>query len=177
MIFREVAADTDGEALRLDVFAEPDRPIFARHMHPLQQEHVEVLSGGLVGEVGDQAKTLGPGDVSVIPATVMHHWRSQPGAQTHLLVEFQPALCTEVVFETLIGLAGEGKVRRNGMPRLPQAAVFIQEYGDELYFPIPGPIKAVLANVVAPAARKLGYAPWYPKYSGADPVPAAHPGR
>jgi hypothetical protein len=86
-------------------------------------------------------------------------------------VEFRPALRTEVVFETLMGLAAEGKVRRNGMPRALQASVFIQEYGEELYFPIPGPIKIVLAKVVAPVARRFGYAPSYEKYSGGDPLP------
>jgi quercetin dioxygenase-like cupin family protein len=173
MVFEQVSADTDGEAFSLEVFVEPGQPILGKHMHPRQQERVEVLSGGLEGEVGGDAKVLGPGEASVVPPTVMHHWKSRPGAPTHLRVEFRPALRTEVVFETLIGLAAEGKVRRNGMPRLLQASVFIQEYGDELYFPIPGPIKAVLAKAVAPAARRLGYAPSYEKYSGGDPVPAA----
>ena len=172
MLFRAVSADTDGEAFRLDVFVEPDQPIFGKHMHPRQQERIEVLAGGLRGEVGGEQKVLATGEVSAIPPTVMHHWSSEPGEPTHLSVEFTPALRTEVVFETLIGLASEGKVRGSGMPRLLQASVFIQEYGDELYFPIPGPIKMVLARIVAPVARRFGYRPSYPKYSQGDPLPA-----
>jgi len=169
--FVDVATDTGGELLRLEVFVDPDQPVFGKHMHPRQEERVEVLSGGLRGQVGGEGKVLNAGDAFAVSATVMHHWLSQPGEPTHLRVEFRPALRTEVVFETLIGVASEGKVRRNGMPRLLQAAVFIQEYGEELYFPIPGPIKAVLAKVVAPVARRYGYAPFYERFSGGDPLP------
>jgi quercetin dioxygenase-like cupin family protein len=172
MVFRETAAETGGETFRLDVFVDPDTPILGKHMHPRQEERIEVVAGGLSGEVGGEPKRLGVGDRSAIPPTVMHHWRSEPGEQTHLRVEFRPALRTELVFETLIGLAAEGKVRANGMPRLLQASVFIQEYGEELYFPIPGPIKKVLATAVAPVARRLGHRPWYEEYTGDDPRPA-----
>jgi quercetin dioxygenase-like cupin family protein len=165
MVFRETAAETGGETLRLDVFVDPDTPILGKHMHPRQVERIEVVAGGLRGTVGGEEKRLRQGDASEIPPTVMHHWSSEPGEVAQLRVEFRPALRTEVVFETLLGLASEGKVRRNGMPRLLQASVFIQEYGDELYFPIPGPIKKVLAAVVAPVARRFGYRPSYPQYS------------
>lgn len=167
MVYRATSADTGGEALRLDAFVTPDTPILGEHTHPRQQERIEVVSGRLVGQVGGAPKTLEPGDVSVIPAGVKHHWGSAPGEATHLTVEFRPALRTEIVFETLLGLAADGKVRPSGMPRFLQAAVFIEEYGDELYFPIPGPIKKVMAVVVAPVARRRGIRASYPKYSDA----------
>lgn len=173
MIFRETASDTNGEALRLDVFVDPDRAILGKHMHPLQEERIEVVAGGLRGEVGGEPKALAPGDISAIPPGTMHHWASEPGPETHLRLQFQPALRTEVVFETLLGLASDGKVRRNGMPRFLQASVFIAEYGEELYFPIPGPIKKAMAVGVAPVARRLGHRPSYPQYSGGDRAAAS----
>jgi quercetin dioxygenase-like cupin family protein len=176
MRFNETSADTGGEALRLEVFVAPGQPILGEHMHPLQQERIEVVAGGLRGTVGGEPKELRPGDVSVVPPTVMHHWASEPGEETHLKLEFRPALRTERVFETLLGLAEDGKVRGNGMPRLLQASVFIDEYGEELYFPIPGPIKKLMAVALAPVARRLGHRPWYPKYSGDDPLPSRSSG-
>ncbi len=165
MVFRETAADTNGEFLRLDIFISPDRAVFSKHMHPHQQETIEVVAGGLDGEVGDSAKSLRPGDVSIIPPEVMHHWHSLPGDETHLRVEFRPAMQIEVVFETILGLAADGKLKVNGMPPLMQSAVFIAEYGDMLYFPIPAPIKKVMAVALAPIARRMGYRASYPKYT------------
>lgn len=165
MVFRETAADTNGEALSLDIFVTPDTKVFSKHMHPQQQETIEVVGGGLDGEVGGEERELRSGDVSVIPPRVMHHWKSVPGDETHLRVEFRPALQIEVVFETMLGLAADGKVKANGMPPTMQAAVFIAEYGDMLYFPIPAPIRKFMAVAIAPIARRRGYRASYPEYS------------
>jgi hypothetical protein len=47
------------------------------------------------------------------------------------LVEYRPALRTEVLFETLFGLGRDGKTDQEGSPRLLQGTLMLEEYEDE----------------------------------------------
>jgi len=49
------------------------------------------------------------------------------------VVEYRPALRTEVLFETLFGLGRDGKTDEEGSPRLLQGAVMLKEYKDDAY--------------------------------------------
>jgi hypothetical protein len=47
---------------------------------------------------------------------------TEGGEEVRVRVEFRPALRTEVVLETLAGLAREGRTTRAGLPRNPLRA-------------------------------------------------------
>jgi hypothetical protein len=81
--------------------------------------------------------------------------------------EERPALNTETFFETMCGLARDGKLGENGAPPLLQTAIISSAY--EIYLPRP-PValqKALFAFLV-PVGKLVGYRASYPEYSGAD---------
>ena len=76
-----------------------------------------------------------------------------------------PALGTEYLLETGMGLASKGLVNRSGFPGMLQAALtagkFIQEYR---LSSIPFPIQVVLFAILAPFGRLTGKKPVYPEF-------------
>jgi quercetin dioxygenase-like cupin family protein len=170
VIWRRVAAETQGELLQGDLFARPGGRPAAAHVHPNQEERFEVLAGTLTLRVDGEEGLLSPGDVAVIPAGKSHVWWNAGEDEVHVLGEFRPALRTEVFFETFFGLATDGKTNGKGLPNPVHLAVLMREYGDELHLASPPLMaqKAVFAPLAA-VGRLFGYRGWYPRYSG-DPL-------
>ena len=70
VVFRETGQDTGGKLLRLDFFVAPGGFLGNEHLHPKQEERIEVLSGALRCRLGGRERTLGYGDaVAVHPGT------------------------------------------------------------------------------------------------------------
>ena len=82
----------------------------------------------------------------------------------HVLVDFRPALRTEVAFETLAGLARDGKTTKTGIPRNPlRAALILRHFEDEIWFVRPPlAVQRVILGALAATARLLGYRAEYP---------------
>ena len=59
----------------------------------------------------------GAGEVIVAAAGSAHAaWNASSDDEVHVLVDFRPALRTEIAFETLAGLARDGKTNKAGPP-------------------------------------------------------------
>ncbi len=165
-VFRTTARDTNGELLRLDLFVSPrgGNPL---HVHPLQEEYFKAVSGTFGVRVGDEHQSLEGGEEAVVPPGTPHRWWNDTDEEAHVLVELRPALNTEIFFETVYGLARDGKTDENGVPNLLQQAVTLNGVNKgEIYLAWP-PIrvqKAFLATL-APVGRLFGYKDHYPKYS------------
>jgi quercetin dioxygenase-like cupin family protein len=169
IIWRKTARDTDGDLLRADLFVSPrgGNPL---HVHPRQEEHFKAVSGTLGVQVGDEQRWLRDGEEAVVaPGTPHRWWNDSDDEEAHVTVELRPALNSEVFFETLYGLAQDGKTGENGVPNVLQQAVTLHGINSgEIYLASP-PVavqKAVLA-VLAPMGRLLGYRDYYRRYSGA----------
>lgn len=79
-------------------------------------------------------------------------------------MDFRPALRTETAFETLAGLARDGKTNGAGAPENPLLlALVLREHEDEIYFTRP-PLFAqrIVFGAMAAVARLLGYRAEYP---------------
>jgi quercetin dioxygenase-like cupin family protein len=158
IVFRKTAADTAGELLQIDVFFRPGGFVAAPHVHPRQEERFEVRSGRPWFRVAGVEGRASPGDVIVVPSGTPHTWRNDTDEETHVLVEFRPALRTELFFETLIGLARAGKLNRRGWPNPLRAAVLAQEYRDEVVGAWPPLlVQRLVCALLAPVGRLLGY--------------------
>ncbi len=74
---------------------------------------------------------------------------------------------TETFFETLYGLARDGKTDENGVPNILQQAVTLNGINrGEIYLASPPvAVQKVLLATLAPVGRMLGYKDHYPKYS------------
>ena len=163
-MFRQTAADSDGELLQVDWIATPGWTTGPDHVHPLQAERFEVISGELGLRVDGEEHTLGPGEVIEAAAGAPHAAWNAGTDDVHVLVDFRPALRTEIAFKALAGLARDGKTTASGAPKNPlQAAVVLREFRDEIYFVRPPLIlqRLILAPLAA-LGRRLGYQAEYP---------------
>ena len=84
--------------------------------------------------------------------------------EVHSLVDFRPALRTETIFETVAGLAQDGKTNKAGVPKNPlRVALIVHDYEDEVYFAQPPLfVQRVIFGMLAEVGRLLGYRAEYP---------------
>src|SRR5215210_7181539 len=123
----ESARNTDDGSLRFD-YSAPPRANVSEHVHRSQEERTEVVSGSLGMRVGGQELLLTPGQKAVGPPGVPHAWwNPSKEEEVCFLSGIRPGLEVETFFETLLGLAREGKTV-GVIPRNPlQLAVLANE--------------------------------------------------
>lgn len=170
IIWTRVARETNGELLQGELFAVPGGHPAAAHVHPHQEERFEVLTGTLQLILDGRRTTLEAGDVAVIPPGRSHTWSNVGDVEARVLGEFRPALRTEMFFETLFGLAKDGKVTSKGLPNLLRLAVIMREYDEEMLLARPpAAVQKALFAPLAALGQRLGYRGWYPDYTS-DPL-------
>jgi quercetin dioxygenase-like cupin family protein len=163
-VFRKTAEETSGELLQVDWIGEPSWTTGPDHVHPQQEERFEVLCGRLGLRADGIERVHGVGDVIVVSAGSPHPAWNAGDDEVHVLVDFRPALRTERAFETLAGLARDGKTNRAGVPKNPlRVALILREYEDEIFFVRPPLlVQKVIFGALAGVARLLGYRAEYP---------------
>jgi quercetin dioxygenase-like cupin family protein len=163
-VFRKIAEETSGELLQVDWIGESSWTTGPHHVHPQQEERFEVLSGRLGLRAEGIERVHGAGDVIVVSAGSPHAAWNAGDDEVHVLVDFRPALRTETAFETLAGLARDGKTTRAGVPKnLLQLALILRHFEGEIYFVQPPlAVQRVILGVLAKVARLLGYRAEYP---------------
>ena len=170
LVFRETARDTGGALLRGE-FVVPPRFSVPLHVHPLQEEDFEVLSGTFVIQIEDEHRSLVEGEEATVPPGTPHRFYNEDDQEEgRLLFELRPALNTEILFETLYGLATDGNTDRNGLPKPLQMAVILNGlHKGEIYLATPPiAVQKALFALLSPVGKLVGYRDHYPKYSGAD---------
>jgi quercetin dioxygenase-like cupin family protein len=170
IVFLKTARDTSGELLQLDDVMKGGGRVPIEHVHPHMEERFEILSGTARLSMRGQERDVGAGETIVVPAGTPHVWWNAGEEEAHLILEFRPALRTETLFETVFGLAQDGKVNsKNGLPNPLQLAVIVREYENEIYLARPPLfVQRVLFGLLAPIGKLLGYKARYPAYSGAE---------
>jgi hypothetical protein len=112
-------------------------------------------------------RVLAAGEVIVNPPGTSHEVWSEEAGKARFNRQTRPALNTETFFETLWGLAIDGKTNEGGTPNLPQVAVIAREY--ENVFRLTRPpfaVQKLLFAILAPLGKMLGHRARYPEYSG-----------
>lgn len=164
--FHKVAGETAGELLRWEHALRPGARVPYDHVHWIQEERFEVLAGTATVRFGNETRKLEPGESVVIPAGTAHGLVNEGDVELRMLTELRPAMNTEVYFETVFGLARDGKVARNGVPNAIHAAVIVRGLGERGGFPgVPMAVQQVALAVLAAIGRLLGYKSRYEKYS------------
>jgi quercetin dioxygenase-like cupin family protein len=164
-VFRKTARDTDGGLLQVDWIGDPGWTTGPDHVHPRQEERFEVLSGSLGLRVDGVERIHSAGEVIVAAAGSAHAaWNASSDDEVHVQVDFRPALRTESAFETLAGLARDGKTNRAGAPRNPLLlALVLHHFEEEIFFVRPPlAVQRVIFGSLARVARLLGYRAEYP---------------
>jgi quercetin dioxygenase-like cupin family protein len=150
--------ESSGRLLVLEVTFPPHSPEPPDHLHPIQSERFEVISGSLSLRRAGRLEIVGAGSEFDIPAGMRHAMWNHTHEEARLLWTTNPALRTLDFFRKLATLAAEGRTGPTGVPHLLQAAVLMNAYRDEIRVTRPpAPIQRVLFAILAPLGRVLGY--------------------
>jgi mannose-6-phosphate isomerase-like protein (cupin superfamily) len=162
LTFQETARDTAGEYVRFEAVIAPGGTLAAPHLHPVQTERFELLSGSLTMKVGGRKLEAKPGDVVVVEPGTPHNFWNRTDEPVRMVVELRPALRVESLLESMYGLAADGKTNRWGMPNPFRLAVIANEHFDVVRVPlVPACAQRAALAVGAPIGRLLGYGPVY----------------
>ncbi len=101
------------------------------HFHLSYTERFAVIQGELTVQVGDVRHVLSRGEELTVPIGSLHSWRNESPERTVAELELRPG---QPGFETslrvIYGLAADGKVLKNGLPRNPLHAALLLEWGE-----------------------------------------------
>jgi len=175
--FTDTAATSGGELLAFDFALRPGGSVPIPHVHPIQTERFEVVSGQMKFRVGGRTVMAGPGDVVEVAPGVRHSFANPGEEEARLHVEVRPALAMEDMFAEVIGMAQTGRMSKRGMPRnLLDLASLARRYDQEAHAPLMSVSvqRALLAPLVVAAklrgrraearARRLPLAMNVPQY-------------
>lgn len=168
LIFKTTSSDSGGQLLEMEGIFHTRSVRPPDHYHPHQEERFEVLKGAVWTRIDGKERVYQAGESFVVPPGTRHAMtNTSTEDEARILWRITPALKTEVFFETLFGLARDGKTNKHGVPNLLQAALLMQDYRDEIRLSNPPEfVQVPLFTLLAPMARLLGHRSRYAKYSG-----------
>ncbi|WP_420627341.1 cupin domain-containing protein [Candidatus Leptofilum sp.] len=156
--FLQTADQTNGKLLQIMYAVEvPEtKPAIPLHIHSQCAERFEVVDGQLGVVLDGERRLLGAGEEVYIPSGTPHtFWNAGDGA-LRFITDVRPPGQLQTYWETIFGLAEQGKVGRNGLPNLLQLAV-IAPLADSYPPNIPIPITQLIIKLVGGIGRLLGY--------------------
>ena len=162
IVFRQTSRETNGQAVVIETFVQPNGFVAAAHVHPSQEERFEVLGGEVGFRIGREKTVAGPGQRLVVPAGTPHKFWNAGDGVAHFVCEVRPALQFESLLESMFALAADGKTNRKGMPNPLRLAVIANAHFDTVRLPFP-PAFVQKAGLMAgaPLGRLLGYGATY----------------
>ena len=133
------AHDTNGKMAQMESRMQPAKrlPTLA-HIHPSQEERIEVISGKLTTLLNGKIKILSTGESIIIQPGELHNFWNQGNEVVHFRVEHRPALNIQDFMETIGGLVKDGMIRYdNSFSDKLQMAVVVNRFSETMILPIP----------------------------------------
>src|ERR1700694_6111103 len=114
IVWRKTAAETSGKLIEFDQFIKPGGNKTAEHIHFNFEEIYQIVSGPSPYSLNGVAGRALPGEKIVIPAGTKHvnPW-NDGNTESHVICQVIPDMGTETFYETLYGLARDGKLTAN----------------------------------------------------------------
>ena len=131
IVFLKTAAETGGQLLEYEVVGRPKGFPAQAHVHPLQAERHEVVSGALLVRMNGRDRVLGLGASIEIPAGRPHRHYAAGSGDAHVRVALLPALRTEELVARLADLARSGEITGRGYLKPLAAARLILDFPQE----------------------------------------------
>jgi quercetin dioxygenase-like cupin family protein len=160
--FTDTSASTGGELLAFELALRPGGAVPIPHVHPIQTERFEVVSGLMRFRVGLRTRLAGPGDVVEVAPGVMHGFANHGEEEARVRVEVRPALAMEDMFAEVVAMARAGRMTRRGLPRnLLVLADLARRYDQEAHAPLlsVGVQRVLLAPLVFAARHSAAALP------------------
>ena len=141
-------------------------PHIPLHIHLESEERFEVQKGKLGVIVGkDKSKnTLIVGEAIVIPPGTPHTFWNAGAEDLHFITDITPPGKFQTYWETVFGLACDGKENSQGLPNIWQLMVLAQ-IADSYPPDAPPAVLKIIIAICGGVGRLLGYRVAYPQYS------------
>jgi mannose-6-phosphate isomerase-like protein (cupin superfamily) len=161
--------DTAGRAFEFEfVYPSGTGNRVGAHLHTRQTESFEVVDGRVRYVLDGQENEAGAGDRVVVPPGVAHvnPWNVGAG-DARIRQRVEPALDFDVVIETLLGLARDGKLGPGGQVPFLALAALGDGIASKSYRPGPPiPVQAAVFKIARWIGWPFGYRARYERYSG-----------
>jgi quercetin dioxygenase-like cupin family protein len=162
LVFKQTAAETDGESVLFECFVHPNGFVAAAHVHPFQQERFQVIEGTVTFKLDGRELEAGRGDCICVTPGMRHQFWNAGDTEARFACEVRPALQFEQLIETMFSLARDGRTNRKGMPNPLRLAVIARAHFDDVRLPFPPAwMQWVGLALGAPLGRALGYRATY----------------
>ncbi len=148
------------DRLRIEVQAPPHMVRPPVHLHCHSAESFQILEGRATVLVDGTERVFREGDTLELAPGAPHTWWNSGDGLLRFVTEFRPALRMQSFFETLCGLATEGR-----KPDLLQIAASAALWDTYLASP-PVLVQRALFAFLRPVARARGYRACYARFDG-----------
>jgi len=163
--FLQTSEDTGGTLLEMESTYHSQSKEPPAHYHPHQEEDFKVIEGEITVRIGGQLRTLKAGDSLHIPRNQVHSMWNTSIQKAIANWQTKPALHTEYLLETIMGLARDGKTNKDGRPNILQVALMTLKYSESFRLAKPPyAIQKLVFGLLTPIAYVAGYRPSYNKY-------------
>ena len=155
--FLETSESSGGKLTKIKFLFRVGSPKPQKHIHQVQDEKIEVISGYFTCEYKGEKKKLGPGESITLLKGVPHKHYNEENTDCEVLQTITPALDFEDMVVSVNQLVEQGKIV-NGKPPLLEVMVWLRKYQSKIYLAgVPVGIQNGMAAVLAPIGRMLGY--------------------
>jgi quercetin dioxygenase-like cupin family protein len=155
--FLETRDSSGGKHAKVKWNFKPDGIKPATHIHVLQDETFEVISGSYAYELNGEKSQLNAGESKMFPKNVAHTHFNGSDTDCVAIQTVSPALDFEDILARLFALNEQGKIK-NGEPPLLEVMIWIQKYEAKTYLAkIPVGVQNAMSFLLAPLGRMLGY--------------------
>ncbi len=164
--FLQTSEQTNGQLLQIEYGVEKpeSKPSIPLHKHLLCEERFEVVAGQLGVMLEGRRRVLHVGEQVLIPPDTPHTFWNAGDGELRFITDVKPPGELQTYWETIFGLAEDGKVNNRGLPNLLQLAV-VAPLADS-YFPgVPVFVTKGVTAVLGFIGRLAGYKAKYPQYS------------
>lgn len=163
--FIKTGKETNGELLEMEASFAPHSVEPAAHYHPHQAEEFTLLEGALTVRLNGKVSVLKPGDTLYIPPKAVHAMWNSANQKAVVNWKVKPALNTDHLLETGVGLANDTNTTEKGLPGVLQMALLARRFSNVYRLAKPSyTVQRILFGVLAPIARLAGYKSEYKKY-------------
>lgn len=163
-VFTHTAIETDGKFVECVLHLQPGGAIPKSHIHRDQDETFEVQRGRLRLTVNGEEQVLGPGERYTVPMGAAHQPFNAGAEELVATVRLTPAGQADMMLAQVHGFLTEHQTPRGELEWFLQVMLYVRAYHTYLAEP-PIAVQDLLAFMVAPTSRLLGYRSWYPDYS------------
>jgi len=159
MQFLTTAQDSHGETLKIKVWFKAGAQGPPYHIHPVQTEIFEVLSGTAEFTLNGEQQKLTAGQTLVVPPNAKHKFRNASDSELVMAVELKPALKSEFFLETFYSLAKKGKTDKMSVPNnfLHWMTILNEYYGEQFIVGPPIFMQKLMARIFGGLGKLFGY--------------------